>query len=232
MTFLQIVREILEALQNQPCEMVVMGDFNVNLLDYKALFPADFLSDMLASGLLPSVTITTRLTEKSATLIDNILSSLTFQNSFVIVNDISDHFPFLSDLLLPNMQAPRFSPSTLPYFVTEKNLEALKTKLQECSWEFVDEIDDLDTNFDKFDSKVKDYFIECCTRRPSNQLQRKNQPFNPWMTEGLLTSSSRKLYLRKRYKSSPTARHLQEFKTFKSLICRAKSAYYASKFLE
>ena len=74
----------------------------------------------------------TRVTEKSATLIDNIFSSMTFQNSFVIVSDISDHFPVLSDLLLPNMQAPRSSPSTSPYFVTEKNLEALKTKLQEC----------------------------------------------------------------------------------------------------
>ena len=194
-TFLQILREILEAIQNQPCETVVMGDFNVNLLDYEGSFPADFLSDMLASGLLPSVTIPTRVTEKSATLIDNIFSSMTFQNSFVIVSDISDHFPVLSDLLLPNMQGPRSSRSTSPYFVTEKNLEALKTKLQECSWEFIDEKDDLDSSFDKFYSKVKDCFIECCTRRPSNQPRRKNEPFNRWMTEGLLTSSSRKLYL-------------------------------------
>jgi len=172
-----------------------MGDFNVNLLDYEGSFPADFLSDILASGLLPSVTIPTRVTEKSATLIDNIFSSLTFQNSFVIVSDISDHLPVLSDLLLPNMQAPRFSPSTSPYFVTEKNLEALKTKLQECSWEFIDEKDDLDSSFDKFYSTIKDCFIECCTRRPYNQPRRKNEPFNRWMTEGLLISSSRKLYL-------------------------------------
>ena len=140
----------------------------------------------------------------------------------------------MTNPLLPNMQAPRFSPSTSPYFVTEKNLEALKTKLQDCSLEFIDEKDDLDSNFDKFYSKVKDCFIDYCTRRPSYQPRRKNQPFNPWMTEGLPTSSSRKLYLWKRYKSSSTARHLQEFKTyknlFKSLIRRAKSSYYALKF--
>ena len=127
--FLQILCEILEAIQNQPSKTVVMGDFNFNLLDYEGSFPADFLSDMIASGLLPSVTIPTRVTEKSETLIDNIISSLTFQNSFVIVSDISNHFPVLSDLLLPNMQAPQSSPSASLYFVMEKNLEALKTKL-------------------------------------------------------------------------------------------------------
>ena len=195
-----------------------MSDFNVNLLDYEGSFSADFLSDLLESGLLPSVTIPTRVTEKSATLINNLFFSLTFRNSFVIVNDISDHFPVLSDLLLPNMQAPRFSPSTSPYFVTENNFEASKTKLQECSWEFIDEKDDFDSNFDKFYSKVKDCFIECCTRRPSNQPRTKNQPFNPWMSEGLLTSSSRKLYLWKRYRSSPTARNLQEFETYRNLF--------------
>ena len=131
-TFLQILREILKAIQNQPCETVAMGDFNVNLLDYEGSFPANFLSDIPASGLLPSVTMPTRVTEKSANLIDNIFSSMTFQNSLVIASDISDHFPVISDLLLPNMQAPRSSPSTSPYFITENNLEALKTKLQEC----------------------------------------------------------------------------------------------------
>ena len=149
--------------------MVVMGDFNHNILDYEGSFPVEFLSDVLASGLLPSVTIPTRVTEKSSALIDNIFLSLTFQNSFVIDSDTSDYFPVLSDLIFPNMQVPRFSPSTSPYFVTEKNLEALKTKLQKCSWEFIDEIVDLDSNFDKFYSKVKPWFIECCTRRPSNQ---------------------------------------------------------------
>ena len=48
-TFLQILREILKAIQNQPCETVVMGDFNVNLLDYEGSFPADFLSGIPAS---------------------------------------------------------------------------------------------------------------------------------------------------------------------------------------
>jgi len=48
--------------------------------------------------------IPTRVTDKSATLLNNIASSLAEHESTVLINDISDHFPIICDLLIPNKQ--------------------------------------------------------------------------------------------------------------------------------
>ena len=51
---------------------------------------------MTSFGLLSSILNPKRITESSATLIDNIFSSLSSQNIAVIISDISDHFPVCS----------------------------------------------------------------------------------------------------------------------------------------
>ena len=75
-SFLKIPEEVLDSVQKHPCELILMGDFNPNLLDQNSAPTIDFLSMMLSSGTLPSVCIQTRATETQASLIDNIFSSL------------------------------------------------------------------------------------------------------------------------------------------------------------
>ena len=58
-----------------------------------------FLDIILDNGLLPSITRLTRITQQSATLIDNIFISKILQHNFdsaVIINDISDHLPIIT----------------------------------------------------------------------------------------------------------------------------------------
>ena len=58
-----------------------------------------FLDIILDNGLLPSITRLTRITQHSATLIDNIFISEILQRNFdsaVIINDISNHLPIIT----------------------------------------------------------------------------------------------------------------------------------------
>ena len=55
-------------------EFVCMGDFNYNLVNASG-DSLEFLNLIFANDLYPVVTLPTRVTEKSATLIDNIFVS-------------------------------------------------------------------------------------------------------------------------------------------------------------
>ena len=84
----------LEGLKVNKKHLIVAGDFNIDLLQYHSRAPISyFLDHMLALGLLPSITLPTRLSHSSSTLIDNIFSNISGDNYFskIIFDDISDH---------------------------------------------------------------------------------------------------------------------------------------------
>ena len=77
----------------------IMGDFNLNLLNqHFHQYTNEFLDIMYANMLFPLITLPTRTTSHSATLIDNIftndLENYSFSGS--ILTDISDHLPIFS----------------------------------------------------------------------------------------------------------------------------------------
>ena len=83
-----------------------MGDYNINLLNVDShSLTADFNDTMYSSGLVPLITRPTRVTENSATLIDNMFTNkvVSYDESVygILVTDISDHYPiFCVDIIL------------------------------------------------------------------------------------------------------------------------------------
>ena len=101
-SFLQILDEVLKIIELHSCELVIMGDFNLNLCDRRSSSSLDFLSTMLACGTLPSACIPTRITNTTASLLDNNYSSLNLVQNYVLTSNISEHFPvFFSYMIFP-----------------------------------------------------------------------------------------------------------------------------------
>ena len=76
-------------------DFVLMGDFNIDLLNYTTdNTVAEFLDKMCSSSLLPQITHPTRISKTSQTLIDNIFSTIISDESKTgnITTVISDHF--------------------------------------------------------------------------------------------------------------------------------------------
>ena len=76
--------------------LFIMGDFNFNLLNYESHTETnDFLNTMISNYLLPHILQPTRVTDHSATVIDNIFSNNTEHNTLngSILSRISYHFP-------------------------------------------------------------------------------------------------------------------------------------------
>ena len=74
----------------------ISGDFNINLLDYESHSDTNiFLNSMIPKCLLPYILYPTRVTDHSATVINNIFSN-NFEYETVsgnIITQIADHFP-------------------------------------------------------------------------------------------------------------------------------------------
>ena len=76
--------------------LFVMGDFNINLLDYASHTPTcDFVNNFLSYSLLPCIHHPTRISEHKASIIDNIYTNANNANITCgnILMQITDHFP-------------------------------------------------------------------------------------------------------------------------------------------
>ena len=80
-------------------EIIIGIDHNLDLLKANTHPQTnEFLELNLRKSLIPCISKPTRITHKTATLIDNIMTSPTIQSNqipFILVEDISDHMPIL-----------------------------------------------------------------------------------------------------------------------------------------
>ena len=73
----------------------ICGDFNIDVMNSNCHLVDDFMNMMQSHALLPSINKPTRISENSATLIDNIfISCHAGCSSGVLVSNVSDHLPY------------------------------------------------------------------------------------------------------------------------------------------
>ena len=95
-SFSEYLQEILSnpALSNK--QVFILGDFNVNLLNYNSHTPtANYVNFLFSKQFLPYITHPSRVSENSSTLIDNIFSNISDNETVSgnILTNITDHFP-------------------------------------------------------------------------------------------------------------------------------------------
>ena len=96
--FITEISVVISEINKSNSVIIFTGDFNIDLLrtQQRSIFK-DFLEMMVSFNLLPSLTLPTRISENSATIIDNVFSNYGYYGSYdagIIITDISDHFPY------------------------------------------------------------------------------------------------------------------------------------------
>ena len=80
--------------ENKIC--YIMGDFNLNLMNHQShQLTAEFLDVMFGYMFFPLITLPTRITSHTGTIIDNIFTkhSDNYSINDLLLSDISDHLP-------------------------------------------------------------------------------------------------------------------------------------------
>ena len=76
------LQPLIDKLATENKNIVFLGDFNVDLLHYESNNPTrEFLDLMFSASLTPQITVPTRLTVRSKTLIDNIFTNSVEENT-------------------------------------------------------------------------------------------------------------------------------------------------------
>ena len=138
LTFLASYNSLICAMKKEQPRGIIIGlDHNLDFLkSNKHQATNDFIQNNLDFGLIPTVTRPTRITNSSATLIDNIIVSQNLCGAYssnILINDTSDHLPticFLNSLISAKKELVVIKSRDTQL----RNLAALKQKLQDHDW--------------------------------------------------------------------------------------------------
>ena len=73
------INQLLDKISKEQKQIFLLGDFNINLLNYNEHQPTnEFLDSLVSNSIIPYILQPTRLTSHSKTLIDNIFFKCTF----------------------------------------------------------------------------------------------------------------------------------------------------------
>ena len=230
--------QILQILGTENKNCYMLGDYNIDLLKEETTRSiSDFLDLIYSHHIIPSVTKPTRITETSATIIDNILTNSNDEliRTNILVTDITDHFPTvlyqnLNSLKQRTNQEKKY---TFKRNHTEANIARFKKSLSSVNWKDVLGRENVEVDYGNFIKKFNDLYDEHIPLKRTSTNRRKN-PISPWITKGLLKSINTKNKLYRQYIQCSSEDNKIKFKTFRNklnnLIRKCKREYYHKKF--
>ena len=229
-TFLSEYRKLLDILKKQKDHEVVIG---LDLLKSHLNHPTnDFIELNLDRELIPCITKLTRITNKSATLIDNILISRSLQRnyaSFAVIEDISDHFACLVILKDQNKSIKG------PKYIKTQNLDNHKitnivASLQEHNWKEILEPLNADDGFNVFHS-ILTRSIDKLASETEIRTSKSKTPRDPWITKGMLQSiqKQKKLYLEQLSDTTKTNKYKAYRNQLQKILRKAQITYFREK---
>ena len=98
------LNKLLENISKEQTFFFLLGDFNVNLLNYNEHNQTnEFLDSLASNSLIPLILQPTRITSHSNTLTDNVLSKVIDPDTILgnLISIFSDHLPQFATI--PNM---------------------------------------------------------------------------------------------------------------------------------
>lgn len=244
--FLDNINPIFEQISNENSEIVLAGDFNLDLLNVnnKQIISAYF-DLFLSYNFIPSITLPTRI-HNSATLIDNIFCKTSrneyIKHSGIILNNLSDHLPcFLSIDFKINpkkypktIQIQKHNSTAITNFIDEIINSHIMTHMETSP------LCDPNINYNKMSSileKAKEKHLPVKTVK----FKKRKHKIAPWITTGIIHSINYRDKLYKNLKKcDPSSSQFLDLKnnlkTYNSILRKsirsAKLTFYHSEFVK
>ena len=234
--FIAALKEILENVQSENKVLHLVGDYNINLLNVDShSLTADFNDTIYSYGLVPLITRPTRVTETSATLIDNIFTNKTIRYGEsmhgILVSDISDHYPIFC--IETSLKRKSIIVPFLKREYTEKNKIKFVDVMSRLDWEDIYSATDMQCAFSLFHSKLIDAHHRCF---PGKSFTRTYHIRKPWLTSCLRDAirKKHKLYYKSiKIKCIRTKKMYEDYRNqLRKLMRAAEKKYHTDQILE
>lgn len=210
----------LEALINKydsKNKVLIIGDFNINLLNTHKHEPTANFNNMLTSNkFLPLINKPTRITEYTSTLIDNFFSNYLYDsmNTAVIYNSISDHLPILLTYDTKPIRSETIINKT-SRIINDNNISNFISKLQSVDWSDVKLACSSNKPDIAYSTFLNKFTINYHEAFPTINHSVNNKKYKkPWMTKALFKSIQIKNRRYKKYLLNPTSTNKNAFNKY------------------
>ena len=245
--FINEFKPVINSLARKNSNVILTGDFNINLLQVNEREAyQDYLDNLMSQGFYPKITFPTRFSTKTCSLLDQIFCKLSHDTidtySAIIHTQISDHLPCFSclDIITPNNIQPKFvkintySPAAIKCFS-----DNIKTSIQTTTFDLTLNADP-NPNYNKLENIIthaKQLHLPSKTVKFKKYKHRKN----PWVTFGIIRSIKlRDKTYRKMLTLNPNSIEYNDIKCqlkeYNKLLNKclrlSKAQYYESLFLK
>ena len=200
------LNELLAKLGREQKLCYLMGDFNIDFLNYQQhKHTNDFIDTMFSHYFMPLINRPTRITSHSATAIDNIFVNSTLEtNQFlngILLSDVSDHLPIFTLLSQQSIPDSRHV-NLFRRDINPRTKSNFKAELIKCKWDEVYQSVNPNIAYNNFINKYNFIYNLCF---PFKKISRKKPKLisKPWITRGLLKSIKTKSTLYKAFLSNP-----------------------------
>ena len=224
-SFLEKLESTIRQVRHEKKRLIIGMDHNLDLLKESSHPPThQFLELIYENGIVPTITKPTRVTTETATLIDNILMDQDLgrmSKSGVLLDHSSDHLPCYC--VIPNINPSKKEPMKITSRdMREKNMKALKRKLEDTDLLLPLNKQTLDERFDHFHSELIgliDHFLPTKTRTITRNSIRQHA----WVTAGLMISIKKCKLLYKRFiKDRTNATKWNRYQNYNNQLKRTK----------
>ena len=243
--FLTEITPVISNIAKNSCNIVVSGDFNIDLLQINDRVKYQKYFDVfVTNNLFPLITLPTRESKHSSTLIDQIFCKLKnfrdLDSSGILISSLSDHYPCfaLLDICKKKKHKPKF------ITINNKNEQALASFCTEVEtslnmWQINNDLmTDPNENYNIFEKIILDAKTKHLSPK-SVRFKKYKHKISPWINNNILRSIRERDDLHKTLVSTASdapnhdmLKHdLQNLKaTLKKKIRCAKSKYDADIF--
>jgi hypothetical protein len=155
------LQDTLTLAQSERKEVIHLGDYNLNLLNSNTHPPtSEFIDINFTQSLFPSISKPTRITNRSATLIDSIFTTLPFMTnskSGILMWDISDHFPVFFIKYINS--SPNIEPYRLSRSHCASNKLVFSRLMTNTNWDPVTSENDTQAAYSNFHQIITRHFL-------------------------------------------------------------------------
>ena len=216
------ITPLLDNLSNENKDIMIMGDFNINILNYNDKNGGNFLAILFSQSFLPYITVPTRITRNTKTFFDKIYHNKPLNNiiSGNLNSTTSDH---LIQFFIEPLDFSEKSSKMINRQRCYKNLDKLKfkTDLVKVNWDglyLTSNSNDVFVHFLKIVNKLPESMLQIKTIKYSKPWYK----IKPWITPGLANSVRNKNKLYKSFwkeKDPKTKEYLEkQFKSYRNHI--------------
>ncbi len=238
--FINNLATTINLINREKLPSFICGDFNINLLNtFTHQDSNDFLNTFYSASFYPLIDKPTRVTTRTASLIDNIFCNILNCKITpgILYNDITDHFPIFyfinndgtKDKLNSNDNNDKFY---IRRKITATTMKSFEADLKQSNWNEILNNQSADQSYDMFINKFTVLYDKHFPKVKKKINKRKES--KPWITAGIIKSikTRNKLYIK--FIKHPNDENKRNYVKYRNKLTRlikiSCKKYYTDKF--